>query len=189
MDDPNIPSDLKRAIQDNIRQFRTLGIALIVLGVAAILFPLFASIAIKVLLGWFFLLTGGAVLWHAFQARDWSSALLSGLVGVVHLAIGVYLAFFPLTGLIGLTMLMAIVFLFQGALEAGMAWQHRPGHGNAGPGWAWMGLSAAVTIVLGLMLLAGLPGTALWALGLFLGINFLTSGISFVVLANAASKF
>jgi len=188
MDNPNIPSALKRAIQDNARQFRTLGIVLIVLGAAAILFPLVASVAIKVLLGWFFLMTGGAVLWNAFQARGWSPALLSGLVGIIHLSIGVYLAFFPLTGLIGLTMLMAIVFLTQGVLEAAMAWQHRPGHGNEGPGWAWMGLSAAVTIVLGVMLLAGLPGTALWALGLFAGINFLTSGISFVVLANTATK-
>ncbi|MCB1335635.1 MAG: DUF308 domain-containing protein [Roseivivax sp.] len=186
--DPQIPSTLKTAIRENAGRFRWLGIALIVIGVLAILFPILASVTFKVILGWFFLLTGALTLWHAFQTRDWQPAVLSGLVGLLHLAVGVYLAFFAFTGLIGLTVLLAILFLIQGALELSLAWQHRPGHGNEGPGWAWMGLSGAVTVVLGVLLLTGLPGTALWALGLLMGINFLTTGISFVALAGAANK-
>ncbi|EPX82033.1 hypothetical protein Salmuc_02398 [Salipiger mucosus DSM 16094] len=183
-----MPSDLQRAIKQNAKTFQWMGVALIVIGLLAIVFPLFASIAIKVLLGWLFLVSGAVLLWYAFQARSWTPAVLTGLIGVLYLAGGVYLSFFPTTGLVGLTVLMAIVFVAQGIFELAMSWQHRPGHGNAGPGWAWAGLSGVVSLVLGVLLLAGLPGTALWALGLFLGINLLTSGISFVALARTAGR-
>ena len=43
---------------------------------------------------------------------------------------------------------------------------------------------AVASFLLGGMLIAGLPGTALWALGLFLGINLISSGLSFVALAK-----
>lgn len=183
-----LPGDMIDTLRENAGRFRWLGIALIVVGVLAILFPVFASIAAKVMIGWFLLLTGALVLWHAFQARDWSGAIWSGLIGLLHLAAGVYLAFFPLTGLIGLTVLMAILFALQGGVELGLAWQHRPGHGREGPGWAWMGISGLVSLGLAILLLMGLPGTALWALGLLLGINFLSSGISFVALASQVSR-
>ncbi|WP_238365233.1 HdeD family acid-resistance protein [Mesobacterium pallidum] len=196
--DPHIPTDpeglstlesrLQQAIRDNAGRFRWLGIALVVVGVLAILFPLVASVAAKLMIGWVFLVAGALVLWHAFQARDWQPAILSGLIGVLHLAVGVYLAFFPLTGLIGLTVLVALVFALQGAGEIALGWQHRPGHGNEGPGWVWMGLSGAVSLVLAAMLLAGLPGTALWAIGLLLGINLLTSGVSFLALASMGGR-
>ncbi len=162
-------------------RFTVLGIILIVLGLLAILFPLIASIAAKTMVGWFFLFTGAAVLFNAFQARDWSSALWSGAVGVLHLAVGVYLAFFPLTGLVGLTLLVGIMFLVQGGFEAAIALQHRPRRG-----WVWLAFSGVASVILGVLLIAGLPGTALWALGLLLGLNFLTSGMSFIALARSA---
>lgn len=168
------------AVRKFRRQFRTTGIVLIVLGVLAILFPLVFSIAAKVLLGWVFLLTGAAMLYHAFQAKAWESAIWSGLIAVLHVTLGVYLAFFALNGLVGLTFLLGVVFLIQGAVEAMIALQHR----NKA-GWRWLALNGAVTLLLGALLIAGLPGTALWALGLFLGINFLASGIAFVALARS----
>lgn len=183
-----LPGDMISILRNNAGRFRWLGIVLIVLGVLAILFPLVASIAAKVMIGWLLLLTGAAVLWHAFQARDWSGAIWSGVIGVLHLAAGVYLAFFPLTGLIGLTVFLSVIFAIQGIVEIMLSWQHRPGHGNEGPGWLWMGLSGAVSLGLSLLLVLGLPGTALWALGLLLGVNFLTSGLSFVALAAQVSR-
>ncbi|WP_377507247.1 HdeD family acid-resistance protein [Octadecabacter sp. R77987] len=178
MSDPDFRHD--EAIARHARRFRTLGLILMVLGVLAILFPLFASIAIKVMIGWFLLLTGGAVFFYAFQTRDWSSAIFSGLVGVLHLAAGVYLAFFPLTGLIGLTVLLAIVFLIQGGFETAIGLRTRPMRG-----WGWLVASGIAAGVVGLLLLIGLPGTASWAIGLLVGINFLTSGVSFWALSRA----
>ncbi|MBI1416123.1 MAG: HdeD family acid-resistance protein [Limimaricola sp.] len=178
--DPDKLEDMVlQAIRQHRRRFSWLGIVLIVLGLLALMFPFVASIATKAVIGWFFLIWGGTVLWHAFQVRDWPSALWSGAVGVLNLAIGVYLAFFPLTGLIGLTFLVGILFLFQGGFEAALAMNHRPRQG-----WIWLGLSALASVVLGIMLVAGLPNTALWALGMLAGINALSSGLSFLMLSR-----
>lgn len=176
---PPTEAEIFAAIRANPTRFRRAGWILVAIGVVAIVFPLFASIAVKTLIGWVFLVTGAVVLWHAFQSRDWGSALLSGLIGVLHLAVGVYLAFFPLTGLVGLTVLMALVFLLQAAAELMIAFQHRPGSG-----WGMMALSGLASGLLGLLLMAGLPGTALWAIGLMLGLNALTSGASFLALTR-----
>ena len=174
-----LPDLITQSIRSHRSRFTVLGIVLIVLGGLAILFPLVSSIAVKLMLGWFFLVVGASMLFAAFQMRDWRSAIWAGLIGVLHLIAGVYLAFFPLTGLIGLTFFVGFVFLAQGGGEAVMAWQHRPREG-----WVWLALSAVASLLLGLMLIAGLPGTALWALGLFLGINLISSGVSFVALAR-----
>ena len=101
---------------------------------------------------------------------------------MLHLVAGVYLAFFPLTGLIGLTVLLAVLFLMQAGFEGVMAWQHRPRRG-----WGWMMASAVASGLVGLLIVLGLPGTALWAIGLLVGINFLTTGIAFVGLSRFAT--
>jgi len=176
--------DILAAVREAPGRFTAIGWVLIALGLVAVLFPLIASIAVKVMVGWFLLITGAGMLYHAFQARRWRSALLSGLIGVLHLAAGVYLAFFPLTGLVGLTALMAVLFLIQGGVEGAIALQHR----GEMRGWTWLMLSGVASGVLGVLLLAGLPGTAAWALGLMLGLNFLTSGVSFLSLVQAAKR-
>lgn len=172
---------MTQTVRAHRTRFTVLGIGLIVLGFLAIVFPLLSSIAVKLVIGWFFLMTGAAVLFSAFQLRQWQSALWAGLIGVLQLAAGVYLAFFPLTGLIGLTFFTGLVFLMQGAAEAAIAWQYRPRSG-----WIWLGFSAVASVGLGVILIAGLPETALWALGIFLGINLISSGASFVALARTA---
>ena len=176
--------DLPKSVIDEIRahsgRFRWTGIAMIVVGVLAVLFPLVASVAAKVALGWVFLITGAMLLWHAFQSKGWRSGLLAGAIALLHLALGVYLAFFALTGLVGLTFLLGVVFGVQGAAEIAIALQHRPERG-----WGWLAVNGVVTLALGLLLVLGLPGTALWALGLMLGINFIMTGIAFVTLSRA----
>lgn len=177
---------LREIVAENRRSFLWYGIFLIVAGTLAILFPFLASVAAGWMLGAIFLVVGAAALWQAFQAREWKPGLLSGAIGLLHIVAGVYLLATPFTGLIAMTFFLGFVIGVQGAAELVMSWQHRPGHGNEGPGWVWMGLSGIVSIVLALLLILGLPGTAFWAVGLILGVNFLTSGISFVVLSRTA---
>lgn len=176
---PRTPNPIPEMTDELRAKFKRLGWILIVIGVLAVLFPLMSSIAVKLIIGWALLLAGAFTLYHAFQARDWNSALWSGLVGVLNLAVGAYLSFLPLSGLVGLTLLMGFSFVLQGVFEGAIALRQRPRQG-----WGWLAFSAAAAGLLGIMLVAGLPGTALWALGLMLGLNLLTSGISFVALAK-----
>lgn len=173
------PVEVLDAIRERRGWFIGLGVALLIAGFAALLFPLIASIAAKVMIGWLMLIAGAVTLWHAFQTRDWSSTLWNAAIGVLSLAVGVYLAFFPLAGLVGLTLILGATFVAQGIFEGMMAMQNR-----TRAGWGWVMASGAVTLLLGLILLFGLPGTAVWALGLMVGIHFITSGAALLALVR-----
>ncbi len=64
-----------------------------------------------------------------------------------------------------------------------MAFRVRPHEG-----WGWLLLSGLVAVAVGLLIAAELPSSAVWAIGLLTGINLLSSGVSFIVLALAGRR-
>jgi uncharacterized membrane protein HdeD (DUF308 family) len=176
-------SAVETAISENKGWFYFLGILFIVLGVAAIAFPFVTTIAVKVFLGWLFLIGGIIQIVHAFSTRAWSEFFLDLLIGVLYLVAGGWLAFFPLTGIITLTLFLAFIFILEGVLEAGIAFRIRPY-----AGWGWMLVSAIVAIAVGVLLIANLPSSATWAIGLLVGINLIMSGVAYLFLPMAAEN-
>jgi uncharacterized membrane protein HdeD (DUF308 family) len=174
-------SAVQTAISENKGWFYFLGILLIVLGVAAIAFPFVTTIAAKIFLGWLFLIGGIIQIVHAFSTRAWSEFFLDLLIGVLYVVAGSWLAFFPLTGIVTLTLLLALMFIIEGVLEAVIAFRIRP-HA----GWVWMLLSGIVAIAVGVLLIAKLPSSAAWAIGLLVGINLIMSGFAYLFLPTAA---
>jgi uncharacterized membrane protein HdeD (DUF308 family) len=176
-------AEAKRQIADHWGWFLALGIFLVLAGAAAILFPLLSTIATKIMLGWIFLISGILMLIHAFSIKQWGGFLMGLLLGVLYVVAGGWLAFFPFTGIITLTLLLAAMFLVEGVLEAVMAFRVKPHEG-----WGWMLSSGIVAIAVGLMIAYQLPSSAAWAIGLLAGINLLSTGISFIVLALAGRR-
>ncbi len=170
-------------IAENKTWFTVLGVILILLGMAAVAFPLVTTIATKIFLGWLFLIGGVVTIIHAFSTRGWSEFLLDLLIGVLYLIVGGWLAFLPFTGIFTLTVLLALMFIFQGVIEAGIAFRIRPHDG-----WIWMLLAGIVAVIVGVLILAELPGSAGWAIGLLVGINLIMSGVAYLVLPMAAAK-
>ena len=158
-----------------------LGIALIVLGALAIVFPLATTIAAKVFIGWLFLFGGAFQIWQSFSIREWSGFLWNLLIGVMYFLVGGWLAFDPFAGIIGLTVLLAMTFIAHGVMEAAIANTLRPE-----TGWGWMMFSGLIGVLAGIMIIAGLPSTAVWAVGLMVGINLISSGFAFFALGSAA---
>ncbi|MCP4781303.1 MAG: HdeD family acid-resistance protein [Hyphomicrobium sp.] len=163
--------------------FLVLGIVLILVGIAAICFPLVSTIAAKIFLGWLFLIGGVFLIIHAFSAQGWGGVLWSLLIGVLYLIAGGYLAFFPLTGLLTLAILLAILFVAEGIMEIIMAFRVHPSDGRV-----WLLLSGIAALIVGVLIFLGLPSSAGWALGLLVGINLLFSGWSYVFMAMAGRK-
>ena len=174
-------SAMQTVISEHKGWFYFLGILLIVLGVAAIAFPFVTTIAVKIFIGWLFLIGGILQIVHAFSTRAWSEFLLDLLIGVLYLVVGGWLAFFPLTGIITLTFLVALLFIVEGIIEVGIAFRIRPHSG-----WVWMLLSGIVAIAVGILLIANLPSSAAWAIGLLVGINLIFSGFAYLFLPMAA---
>lgn len=174
-------TDIQTVIKEKRGWFIALGIAMIILGLVAIAFPVMMTITAKIFLGWMFLIGGVVVIFHAFQTRDWKGFLWNLLIGVLYIIVGGWLAFFPLTGIFGLTILIAILFVVEGVMKTMMGFGLGPDEGRV-----WVIVSGIAAIVLGILLFADLPGSALWAIGLLVGINFLFSGFGFLTVAMAA---
>ena len=159
------------------------GIALVILGLLALLAPVVASVAATVFFGWILLLSGVVGLIATLRARHapgfvWS--LLSAVVGIVA---GVLLLGWPLQGTLSLTAVLIAFLLLEGGVSIMYALEHRSALSNR---WGWMLASGVVDVILGLLLFIGLPGTALWALGLLVGINMLFGGWALILMALQA---
>lgn len=176
-------AETKQLISEKWGWFLALGIVLILAGIAAIAFPLLSSIAAKLVLGWLFIIGGVMMIVHAFQAPGWSGFLWELLIGILYAVVGGYLAFFPLSGLLTLTVLIAALFIAEGIFEAIMAFRVRPHEG-----WVWLLLSGIAALAVGVIIAMGLPESAIWAIGLLVGINLLFSGWSYVFLALAGRR-
>jgi len=153
---------------------------LVILGVLALMAPTIASVAATVFFGWILLLSGIVGLISTLRARTapgfgWS--LLSALVGI---AAGVLLLAWPLSGTVSLTAVLIAFLLLEGAVSIMYALEHR---GALSGQWGWMLASGILDVVLGVLLLIGLPATALWALGLLVGINMLFGGWALILMA------
>ena len=163
--------------------FLSEGIALVILGLLALMAPAVASVAATVFFGWILLLSGIVGLIATFRARHapgfgWS--LLSALVGI---AAGVLLLGWPVQGTLSLTAVLIAFLLVEGGVSIMYALEHRSALSHR---WGWMLASGILDVALGVLLLVGLPGTALWALGLLLGINLLFGGWALILMALQA---
>jgi uncharacterized membrane protein HdeD (DUF308 family) len=175
--------ETRRLVAEKWGWFLALGIVLIIAGLVAIAFPLLGTIAVKIMLGWLFLIGGAMMILHAFQAPGWQGFLWELLVGILYAVAGAYLAFFPLTGLLTLAILLAVLFIIEGVFEVIQAFRVRPHEG-----WGFLLVSGLAALAVGVLITLSLPSSAEWALGLLAGINLLFSGWSYVFLALAGRR-
>jgi uncharacterized membrane protein HdeD (DUF308 family) len=161
------------------------GIVLLILGIVAILVPLIATLAFTILVGSLFLISGIVGLIATFWARHapgfwWS--LISAVIGILA---GLALLTSPVVGALSLTLVLVAFFVIEGIASIMYAVDHRR---QLTGSWGWMLLSGIIDLILAAIILAGLPGTAVWALGLLVGINMLFGGGALIAMALAARQ-
>jgi len=176
----HVRSAVSAAIHRHWGLFLGEGIVLILLGTLAVLIPEVASVAATVVFGWILLLSGVVGLIATFRARGSPGFLWSLISALLGIAAGVVLLTMPVQGTLTLTAVLIAFLLVEGVATLLFALEHRKGSSGR---WSWVLTSGIVDLVLGLMLLAGLPGTAVWALGLLIGINMIFGGWSLVWMA------
>ena len=174
---------LRKAIRHELQAIRgkwiwlvLLGIALIVLGIILLGFPVITTLATVTVLGALILIAGGIEVVGAFWCQEWSGfflALLSGILGVV---VGLMLLGNPIQGGITLTILLASFLFVGGIFKAVASVAHRFG------GWGWLLLSGVIDIALGVMIWRELPVSGLTIIGLLVGISTIFRGVSWLML-------
>jgi uncharacterized membrane protein HdeD (DUF308 family) len=156
------------------------GVVLLVLGATAIVLPALATLAVTILLGWLFLVSGIIGLVTTFWMRHapgfwWS--LLSAVLGIV---VGAWLLAAPVIGAFSLTVFLVAFFIIEGIASIMFSLDHKR---ELSGQWGWMLVSGVIDLVLAALIFAGLPSTAAWALGLLVGINMLFGGVALIALA------
>ena len=188
-DDQGDMDKIQRAVAGALHQHWKLylaeGILLLVLGLVAIVIPPLATLAVTILFGWLFLISGIIGLVTTFWMRSapgfwWS--LASAALGVLA---GGYLLAQPIAGALSLTVVLIAFFIVEGVASVFFALDHRR---ELSGQWGFMLVSGIVDLVLSVMLIAGLPSTAVWALGLLVGINMVFGGMALVAMALHARK-
>jgi uncharacterized membrane protein HdeD (DUF308 family) len=173
------------ALREHWVLFLVEGVVLLVLGATAVVLPPIATLAVTILFGWLFLVSGIVGLITTFWMRHapgfwWS--LLSAALGII---VGAMLLASPVTGALSLTLVLIAFFLIEGAVSIMFALDHRR---ELSGQWGWMLMSGIIDLVLAMMIFAGLPSTAAWAVGLLVGINMIFGGTALIAMALHARK-
>jgi len=176
---------MSAAAREHWKAFLIEGILLVILGLAAMILPPLASLAVTIFLGWMFLISGIGGLIVSYWARQmpgfwWSlfSAALAVLAGLILIAK-------PMQGVLTLTIVVGAYFLAEGVATIMYALEHRR---ELSSRWSWLLISGLVDIAIAFMVITGLPSSAEWAIGILVGINLLFGGATLIGMALAARK-
>lgn len=159
------------------------GVVLLLLGLAAIILPQVASVAVEILIGWLLLMSGIVGLWSSFATRHAPGFAWSLLSAVAAIVAGLLLLLWPLSGVVTLTLVLSAFLCVEGVVSIFYALEHRR---ELSGRWGMLLFSGVVDLLLAGLILSGLPATAAWAIGVLVGINLVMGGIALIAMASHA---
>ena len=180
--EPAILAELRHgldALRGNWFWFVLLGISLVVLGMIAISSVVVASLAVAVAIGILLIMSGVAETIGAFWCHRWSGFFPHLLAGVLAIVVGVLFLRAPVAELLALTLLVAALLMVSGIFSIIAALRYRY------DGWIWPLLSGVINLILGIMIWMEWPQSALWVIGLFVGISMVFRGVNWIALGLA----
>lgn len=160
------------------------GAAFLALGLAAIAVPAWATIAVEQLVAALLLVWGAAGIGFSLSMRPASEWRLTAALFAGVLVLGAIFLIFPHAGIATMTMLLVAVFLVEGVVSITMGYGLR----QVIPRWSLLVVSGLAALGLGVLIMTGWPGTAVWTLGMLTGINFLSNGLTLILLGRAVDN-
>ncbi len=165
--DPEVREGLRRSW----KALMAVGILAISVGCVAIVVPAVASVATAIFIGWILIIAGAFLIAGAFTAHTIGSVILRLIWAFLTVIVGIYLIVEPDSGTLTLTLILGLYFLFMGITRIAVAFGNR---GQQGAGL--VGLSGVAGLLIGILVLAKLPSSADWAIGLLVGIDLIFAG-------------
>lgn len=173
---------MREAMRETVRRhslwYLVQGALMVLAGILALVYPIISAVAVIVLLGWLLIISGvvqGISLIGARHVPHFWLQLISVVLSVV---VGVLFLRNPGEGLLTVTLLLIVFFMVEGMSKVIFSLTIRPF-----PNWGWVLASGIVGILLALYLWASLPVTAIWLLGVLLGIQLICEGAALGYLA------
>lgn len=172
------PHPFGERLKEAKRKVQWLGAIMIVLGVIALVFPVFSTLTITYFIA-FMLITFGVVSLNAAFLMIGAGPFFAGLLfSLASIGAGVFMLFNPAPGAAALTVLVGGLFLTQGAYELVLGFE-APASVRAP-----ILISALITLVLAFAILAGWPQSSAVVLGVMFGVNFISSGVGLALAAR-----
>ena len=157
--------------------FLAFGIGVSILGVAAVVRSVAATVASMLFFGWLLVLASGIEIAQAVMVGHWAGFFHHLLAAILFGVAGLLLVTRPLKSAEIVTVFMAMFFLVSGLFQI---------FGSiavALPGWGWQVADGLITLGLGLLVLASWPASGLWVIGLFIGIDLFFYGLAWIALS------
>ena len=176
---PTVQHELQH-MRNNWCWFMLLGILLTVGGTAAIIVPLItaaASLVAVIVLGIVLMIAGVGTIIGSIWAGKWSGMLLHLLVGVLYVVVGFLITDRPVAAVVVFTLYIAMIFILLGSYRIVAALAVRF------PQWGWALLNGVITLLAGVIIYKHFPSSALWVIGLLIGLEMLFNGWTWIMLA------
>jgi uncharacterized membrane protein HdeD (DUF308 family) len=175
-----VESKIVKAMHEHWRLYLGEGAGLLILGLIAVAVPPLTTLAETILFGWLFMVSGVIGLFTTFWMRGVPGFRWSLASAVLAILAAIWLLARPIAGPLTLTAVLILFFLIEGISSVMFAIDHRR---ELSGQWEFMLLSGLVDLVLCVMIATGLPSTAVWALGLLVGINMVFGGVALIAMA------
>ncbi len=170
-------------VQKNWKWLLFLGIVLLILGLIGLGKAYFFTMASVFFIGLLILIGGAIQLFESFKCKGWKSMIWHLVISIIYILVGIQIIARPLVASTVITLMIAIGIILVGILRVVMALQHR-----GLPNWGWPLFSGIISILLGLVIAARWPVSGLFVIGLFVAIELIIHGWSYLFLALAAKN-
>lgn len=160
------------------------GILSIFVGFYAMNRPGLATLVVAKVVGILVLASGIVLFMSAVFGKARQHRLLDFLSAALRIIVGLFLVTNIIGTVLALTLVLGAVFLVEGIFGIVLGVKLR----GKNPAWGWVVLSGAASLVLGGMLMAQFPSSAIWAIGLLFGINCLFTGFSLIMYGTALPR-
>ena len=160
-----------------------LGIVYIIAGFIALGSMMMATLVSVAVVGAMMMVAGVVEIIGAFQMKSWGKFLIWALLGVLYVIAGFLTWDNPVFAAVLLTLFLGASLIASGAVRLFLAFSMK----RESP-WVWVALSGAITLLLGLLIVARWPVNSVYILGLFLGIDLIMAGTGWVSLGFALKR-
>jgi uncharacterized membrane protein HdeD (DUF308 family) len=160
-----------------------IGVLLLIMGFVALGTEIAATVASVWFVGVAMAVAGIGEIVHALRMKSWGRSILWLILGVLYTLAGIFFIMQPLQGAVVLTLLLGASLVASGIVRIILAFQMKQG-----TPWVMVVLSGLITAVLGVVILIQWPLSSLWVLGLFLAIDLIFAGVSWIMMGLALRR-
>lgn len=173
-------SEMSEDVKAVSRMSTLWGILVVLLGVFCLSAPLVPGLGLVFMVGFALIFAGAVKLIFAFNSETFGRGVLKFLFGALALFAGGALVAKPGAGLATITVFLAAWFLIDGVFTLITAFGIK--HAK---GWGWMAFSGLISIVLGVMIYLQFPVSAVWLVGVLVGIRLIFAGMAMIMVGSA----